>query len=252
MDGFSGNSVWGLVLQGDIVTKFVLLLLLFMSVLCWAIALYKIVLFRIKQQQFNQVSIALKDKKDFMNLFAVTSEHAKTMPGYFLSRCLKYLKELLILKKSGEKEYAQSSGIEFMQMQIDQTIEEVVHQEESYLPILSVSAASAPLLGLFGTVWGLVHSFISISEKQSADIVTVAPGIAEALITTLAGLVVAVPALFLFYFLNTKVREIEQKLLILSESVITIARQLALEKEGTSESIVDNNFLMSDSKVDQD
>ena len=78
--------------------------------------------------------------------------------------------------------------------------------EESYLPFLFTSASVSPLLGLFGTVWGLVHAFIRISEKQSADITTVAPGIAEALITTLAGLLVAVPALVMYHYLIAQIR----------------------------------------------
>ena len=68
---------------------------------------------------------------------------------------------------------------------MDRILDDMIGNEESYLPVLSTSAAISPLLGLFGTVWGLIHSFISISQRGSADIVTVAPGIAEALITTL-------------------------------------------------------------------
>ena len=81
-------------------------------------------------------------------------------------------------------------------------VDAIVVHEESYLPFLSTSAAVAPLLGLFGTVWGLIHAFMRISEKQVADITTVAPGIAEALVTTLAGLFVAIPALIMFNYLN--------------------------------------------------
>ena len=72
--------------------------------------------------------------------------------------------------------------------------------------MLSVSAAVSPLLGLFGTVWGLVHAFVRIGELQTADIATVAPGIAEALITTLAGLMVAIPALVMYHYVANKIR----------------------------------------------
>ncbi len=82
------------------------------------------------------------------------------------------------------------------------------------------------MLGLFGTVWGLVHAFVSISQKQSADIATVAPGIAEALITTLAGLMVAIPALVMFVYLNTMVKDIEQKSMNLADRFILIAHRL--------------------------
>ena len=106
-----------------------------------------------------------------------------------------------------------------MQYHINQTVDTLVSNEESYLPLLSTSAAVAPLLGLFGTVWGLVHAFIRISEKQSADITVVAPGIAEALITTLAGLVVAIPALVMYNYLVVRVRQIEDQIVNLADKV---------------------------------
>jgi len=229
-----GNTMWSLILQGDFMTKFVLLFLFGMSVVCWSIALYKLILFRIKNQQLQQVVTVLKDVHDFKTLFAVMTDHAKTMPGYFLSSCFGYIKDLLIVKQSGKQEYCENAGIDFLQLQIGQSIDEMVHQEESYVSILGVSAAVAPLIGLFGTVWGLVHAFMSISQKQSADIVTVAPGIAEALITTVAGLLVAIPAVMLFYYVSSKVREIEYQLGLLADKVVMVARNLVVDKDASA------------------
>jgi biopolymer transport protein ExbB len=81
---------------------------------------------------------------------------------------------------------------------------------ESTSAALSTTASVAPLLGLFGTVWGLVHAFMNIAATQSADITAVAPGIAEALITTIAGLLVAIPALVMYNVtvqIHTRLRE---------------------------------------------
>lgn len=235
------NSMWSLILQGDAMTKFILIFLVGMSVLCWSIALYKLVLFSIKNRQLAQVVQELKSVQDFKNLFAVAKKHAKTLPGYFLSQSLRHFKELLLLKKSGKQEYAQGAGIDFLQMQMNQSIDEILHQEESHVSTLSLFAAVSPLLGLLGTVWGLVHSFLSISQKQSADIVTVAPGIAEALITTIAGLLIAIPALMLYSFVSSKVREIEFQLYILSDKMITIARKVIVEDLVSVE--FDENFM---------
>ena len=243
MAGFlGGNTMWGLVVQGDMMTKFILLFLFGMSVLSWSIALYKLVLFRIKIKQLEEVVAALKDGQDFKKLFAVMQLHIKTMPGYFLSRCLKHLKELLVIRQSGKQEYAQTTGIDFLQMQVGQVTDELIHQEESYISILTVSAAVGPLLGLLGTVWGLVHAFIDISKKQSADIVTVAPGIAEALITTIAGLLIAIPALMLFYYVSSKVKEIEYQLYLLSDRVVSVARNLVLDKDNSATSIIQDEL----------
>ncbi|MBP6870202.1 MotA/TolQ/ExbB proton channel family protein [Candidatus Babeliales bacterium] len=239
MAAFLGAStMWSLVLQGDAMTKFILIFLFGMSILSWTIALYKLVLFRIKLFQLQQISLALKDVDDFKNLFAVMQQHMKTLPGYFLSRSLKYLKELLVIARSGKQEYAQTTGLDFLQMQIGQLTDEIVHQEESHILILTVSAAVGPLIGLLGTVWGLVHSFIDISQKQSADIVTVAPGIAEALITTIAGLLVAIPAVMLFYYVSSKVRDIEYQLYLLADKVVLVARNLVVDKDLSATSMI--------------
>src|SRR5207253_6860426 len=115
---------------------------------------------------------------------------------------------------------------ELLEKNIDSSIETVLTQNEEYLAILSSSAAVGPLLGLFGTVWGLVHAFIRISETQVADIATIAPGIAEALITTLAGLMVAIPALIMFNYLQTKIRSIEYHLIIVADRMTFVLHQL--------------------------
>src|SRR5690606_37870661 len=105
---------------------------------------------------------------------------AHTLPGYIVNKNLMFLKSLLELKES--KMPLTEHELELLQQRVEQTIDDIVHREESYLPLLSSTAAVAPLLGLFGTVWGLVHAFMSISATQQADIATIAPGIAEALV----------------------------------------------------------------------
>ena len=116
--------------------------------------------------------------------------------------------------------------VDVVQQHAYQTVDSLVHHEESYLSMLSTTAAVSPLLGLFGTVWGLVHAFIRISQQQQADIATVAPGIAEALITTLAGLVVAIPALMLFNYLANHMRTLEQQMLNLADKFCFVVQKL--------------------------
>ena len=96
--------------------------------------------------------------------------------------------------------------------------------------MLSVSAAVSPLMGLFGTVWGLIHAFVRIGELQSADIATVAPGIAEALITTLAGLMVAIPALAMYHYVANKIRATERQLFVCADQISMIMRSLCTKE----------------------
>lgn len=223
MNIFSGNSLWQLVWQSDLMSKFVLLLLFLMSVTCWAIFIGKLALLHIKKQQFKNMNKKALTAKTITDLIDITTTERNTAPHYFLTKNISFLKELLhgnLYQKINEHEW------ELMERHIDNTIESLLLHNEEYLSILSSSAAVAPLLGLFGTVWGLVHSFMRISETQIADIATIAPGIAEALITTLAGLIVAIPALIMFNYLHTKTRALEHNLITLADRMTFIMQQL--------------------------
>jgi len=77
------------------------------------------------------------------------------------------------------------------------------------LPFLATCANAAPFIGLFGTVWGIMHSFHSIGQTQSAALTTVAPGISEALIATAIGLIVAIPATIFYNYFLGKLNEVE-------------------------------------------
>jgi len=84
-------------------------------------------------------------------------------------------------------------------------------------------------LGLLGTVWGLIHAFMNISQQQSADIATVAPGIAEALITTLVGLIVAIPALALYHYLLGQVQVVQMRVQSLSDDIAMVAHKVFVQ-----------------------
>ena len=222
MNIFSGNSLWQLVYQSDTVSKFVLLILLGMSIACWAVFLGKLALLRIKEQQFKNINKKAQTAKTVATVVEIASSARNTAPAYFISRNLTFLKEIVsdVHQKINPYEW------ELLERNIDNNIDAMLLHNEEYLAVLSSSAAVAPLLGLFGTVWGLIHAFIRISETQVADIATIAPGIAEALITTLAGLLVAIPALVMFNYLQTKIRTLEQQLITLSDRITFIFQQL--------------------------
>ena len=210
-----GNSLWYLVSQADMMSKFVLFVLFGMSIVCWTVFVCKLILFRIKKKQLKTAYHQVKNTHEADPMAAIATAQAGTIAGYFLSKTLRFLKSLT--KMTGAHHRAT-----MMQNTIDQTVDAIMLHEESYLSILSTCAAVAPLLGLFGTVWGLVHAFLSISEKQSADITTVAPGIAEALMTTLVGLMVAIPALVMYNVLSGELRKLEYHVMKIADHVSVI------------------------------
>jgi biopolymer transport protein ExbB/TolQ len=221
---FLGNALWHLIAQADGMTKVVLGLLLLSSILCWTIILYKAVLLNIKQRQLNDVLKKSKKVTSLEELLNLANANSKTFPGHLLAEQLHSVKEVLSDKKL-ITEYDKGT----LEEQRFSVIDDMVYQESSYLSVLSVTSAVSPLLGLFGTVWGLTQSFISISEKQAADIVTIAPGIAEALLTTLGGLMVAIPVSIMYYFLREQVGGIEHRLNQLSDRLSVIVQKVFID-----------------------
>ncbi|OGB85953.1 hypothetical protein A3J41_02210 [candidate division TM6 bacterium RIFCSPHIGHO2_12_FULL_38_8] len=209
----NSNVMWSLIAQSDFVTKMVMSVLFFMSVVCWAVALYKLILLRIKKHQCDMVLAEMKSATNLSQILSIAQEHKKTLPGYVLVQLLAYAKQA--------KEHQTS---EMFQLQADGVLDDVMYHEEAYTPILTVSASISTLLGLFGTVWGLIHAFVRISQNQSADIVAVAPGISEALITTIAGLFVAIPALIFSQYIMVRVKDIEYALMTMTDKVTTLVR----------------------------
>ncbi len=208
-----GSVIWSLIVQSDFVTQLVMLVLLGMSVTCWAIALYKLILLRIKQNECDQVLKEMRTATNSSELIAIAQEHKKTLPGVVLVQLL-----------AASKQAKDMGSMDILQLQSDSILDDTMYHEESYTSVLNISASIATLLGLFGTVWGLIHAFVRISEKQSADIVAVAPGISEALITTIAGLFVAIPALIFYLYISNKIKTLEYNLLLIIDKVLLLTR----------------------------
>lgn len=213
---FTGNALWALVKQSDTMSLIVLLLLFGMSIVCWAVALYKFMQFRQRNYELKEAVKRLHSVHSVEQLLVVGQALVHTTPGLIITRALARAKTLLG-EHVGLKKGLSSADYQMVHAELDGVIADTLVQEEKWMPILKVSAEVAPLLGLFGTIWGLIHSFVRISEEQSADIVTVAPGIAEALITTLVGLMVAIPALVLYHALNRRLAEIEHRLIAVAD-----------------------------------
>jgi biopolymer transport protein TolQ len=223
MDIFSGNALWQLIAQSDAISKSILLLLLCMSVACWAIFIGKLALFCTKERHFKDINRKTLKAKKITDLAEIATIAHKTTPGYFITKNIAFIKEL---QQGSPLDGIKPLDWELFERNIDNTIEATLIHNEEYISFLSMCAAVGPLLGLFGTIWGLIHSFMRISESQVADIATIAPGIAEALIVTIAGLVVAIPALIMFNYLHLKARKLEHETIALADRITFIAQQL--------------------------
>ena len=234
---FTHGSVWQLIVSSDWISGLILLFLFFMSVVCIAIIGFKIIFFKRELRKLTQLMVRVKDARGFNDFISLRRDYKDSLGGKFLTNALADLKGVLgrhvgtedveSFFRSGEaskKISLSSNEIAKLEIMIDQQVEHVLVEAEHYLPVLGTSAAVAPLIGLFGTVWGLIISFLSISQQKSADISVVAPGIAAALLTTFAGLVVAIPAMIFFHYLSNDLRTLERHIIYIADKFVMSAQ----------------------------
>jgi biopolymer transport protein TolQ len=196
----SGDTVLNLILQAGLVVKIVLLILLFFSVFAWAIIFYK----------FRFLSKIEKESDEFLHTF----RNIKDWDKLYQSTKRLTLSPLVNLFRTA---YSMESSAESMEdidrEEVKRSLKRVESLEaarlERYLTFLATTGSTTPFIGLFGTVWGIMNSFRGIGRIGSASLAVVAPGIAEALIATAAGLAAAIPAVVAYnYYLSRTRRNI--------------------------------------------
>jgi biopolymer transport protein TolQ len=225
------TAAWQLVAQTDWMCKLVLMSLFLLSVYCVAVITLKLIMFRRQRLLMFTFMQRTKQARQLTDLIVIGKEMQECLGAKLLGHSFDELKRILEQNKSGEQAAVLlPHDVEYLELMVGQRVDALVLEEESYLPMLGSSAAVSPLIGLFGTIWGLIHAFIDISRERSADIATVAPGIAEALITTLAGLVVAIPAMIAFHYLSHELRKFEFQLVETGEHFIALAKYSLIKK----------------------
>lgn len=198
-------TVIDLIKQTGIVAKSVLAILLFFSVFSWAIIFYKWKIFKNIR----------KENQKFFDAFLV-SNGAKEL---FSSAKRFELSPLASLYRGvfSEVHGKNPSNLEAI---VRRYSSEEANKVESYLGFLATTGSTTPFIGLFGTVWGIMDAFRSIGIKGTASISTVAPGIAEALITTAAGLFAAIPAVIAYNYFTSQANKIINEVQDFSETLL--------------------------------
>lgn len=199
-----------------------------LSVFCVAIIINKFVAFRREKSRLLMLALNVKNCVSLDQLALLSVGFKGHIGDDFLTNALVRINQLVDQKRVENKEIVYQD-IEQLDLVLSQDIDALILQEEEYLPLLGTSAAVAPLMGLFGTIWGLVNAFISIGQEKSADISVIAPGIAAALLTTLAGLIVAIPALIMFNYFSNELRKIEGQLCNMQDIILMTAKQALIK-----------------------
>ena len=196
----NGDTVLKLIFQAGPVVKGVLLILLFFSVFSWAIIFYK----------FRALSRVEKESDEFQRAFAESKEWDKL---YQSTKKLSLTPMASLFRTVYSMVASAESSDEINAEDVKRALKRVEALEstrlEKYLTFLATTGSATPFIGLFGTVWGIMNSFRGIARIGSASLAVVAPGIAEALIATAAGLAAAIPAVIAYnYYLSRARRNI--------------------------------------------
>jgi biopolymer transport protein TolQ len=192
-------SVPALVASSGLFAKFILLLLLGISVYTWAIIVERLRLYLRVQKEDREFLVAFRSSRGGDSL-------AERQRESLLGR-LARVGERALAEPAGPEATA-ASRYERAQRAMERAAGDELARLEHHVGFLATAGSVSPFVGLMGTVWGVMTAFLSIGAQGSASLVVVAPGIAEALITTVAGLAAAIPAVVGYNHLLTRLRVI--------------------------------------------
>jgi biopolymer transport protein TolQ len=132
---------------------------------------------------------------------------------------------------SGRKRYVSLKGMEHVKRSLENTVAQESLKLESGLILLAIAVSGAPFLGLLGTVWGVMSTFSGIAQEGNASMTAMAPGVAAALITTVAGLLVAIPSMFGYNWLVHNLRVLTVELDNFAQDLVSKMETEYLEDE---------------------
>ncbi len=214
------GGLTGLVLSAGPVAKAVVLILLFFSVVSWTIIFFKWRQLSAAEREGMKFLQVAKDSDSFKRLAAMYAEDPDS-PFYKL--LIASYKEVTIRDK-GEKENARLGAdcLPAVESVLKVAMSEETERLEKRLAFLATTANTAPFIGLFGTVWGIMDSFREIGVRGTTSLAVVAPGISEALITTALGLATAIPAVLAYNYLINRLRGVSVKMESASAYIVNL------------------------------
>jgi biopolymer transport protein TolQ len=202
MDALSGAiaptsfSALAIFLRGDFVVKGVLIGLMLASLWSWTVIIDKIFRFAALNKDADRFEDSVNSGRSLEDVAAEAGERPRQAMPRMLQAALKEMRDTrgkgLLSGPSADGQAA------LLIARIDRILDSIVarenHRVEEGLSVLAIVATASPFIGLFGTVWGIMHAFVAIAAQKNTNLAVVAPSIAEALFTTAIGLVAAIPA----------------------------------------------------------
>jgi len=217
-------DIWQLVLQSTGMVMGVLILLALFSLISWYVIVYKVIYLRRAESESDKfLEVFWRSKR--LDAIYQSAEEMKRSP---ISQMFKAGYIELSKIKGSETAGDKASWLGDMQS-IERALQRAETNEathlESMVPFLATTGSAAPFVGLFGTVWGIMNSFRSIGEKGAANLATVAPGIAEALVATAIGLMAAIPAVVAYNYFVRRIKVLSSEMEAFSNDFLNIVKR---------------------------
>ena len=205
-------SLMNLFIRADIIVKSVIIMLIACSIYSWAIIIEKIKLFKkinISSEEFEEKFWRSKSAETFYNSLPANLDDP-------MASLFRESMQSLLKSKSKANLNERMGGM------LEVGIEKQLSKIEKGFTFLATVGSTAPFIGLFGTVWGIMNSFQSIAISRNTSLAIVAPGIAEALFATALGLLAAIPAVVAYNRFNNDSKKYSQKLESFSKRFLSI------------------------------
>ena len=218
------DMIWG----SGWVVRIVLLILIGFSVVTWGIALAKSIEMRRASKQSARFIDIFWDAKNLATIQAASADLKESPVAQVFRGGYQELQRLTKAKRGnpgGDDEVAEFGGIENVQRAMSRARTQEITRLERGLTFLATTASTAPFIGLFGTVWGIMNAFLGLSTTTSSSIQAVAPGIAEALIATAVGLAAAIPAVVMYNRFARQVRVLTAEMDTFGQEFLNIAER---------------------------
>jgi len=218
-------SILDLFLQASLLVKLVMLTLLGMSIASWAMIIKRSKVLSQESKSAESFEDKFWSGTDLSLLYQKVKGRKDEITGteeIFYAGFTEFAR----LRKSNANspDYVMEGTGRAMRVAVAREVDEL----ETSLPFLATVGSISPYIGLFGTVWGIMHAFIALGEVKQATLSMVAPGIAEALIATAMGLFAAIPAVMFYNRLSNKVSKLEHTYATFSEEFHSILHRQAM------------------------
>ncbi|MGF6308682.1 biopolymer transport protein ExbB [Bradyrhizobium sp. i1.8.4] len=188
--GLRELSPWNMFLNADIIVKAVMLGLAFASLVTWTVFIAKMVELTVAQSKLRGALAKIAESRSLAEAQFALGAKGSVLSSFIAAAMREGRLSAGISSDSSIKERAASSFAEIVRAE--------ARKIRIGMGLLATIGATSPFVGLFGTVWGIMNSFIGISKSQTTNLAVVAPGIAEALLATAIGLVAAIPAVIIY------------------------------------------------------